>query len=83
MVERTLQGVAAERDKLQEAASSHDDELKTLRAQRNEIEPKVTDLTGREHALDVNRERLAAAGGQPLQKGLVRRSRSAHAESVR
>lgn len=68
MVERTLQGVAAERDKLQEAASSHDDELKTLRAQRNEIEPKVTDLTGREHALDVNRERLAAEAGQLMQK---------------
>ena len=68
MVERTLQGVAAERDKLQEAASSHDDELKTLRVQRNEIEPKVTDLTGREHALDVNRERLAAEAGQLMQK---------------
>ena len=68
MVERTLQGVAAERDKLQEAASSYDDELKTLRAQRNEIEPKVTDLTGREHALDVNRERLAAEAGQLMQK---------------
>ena len=68
MVERTLQGVAAERDKLQEAASSHDDELKTLRAQRNEIEPKATDLTGREHALDVNRERLAAEAGQLMQK---------------
>lgn len=68
MVERTLQGVATERDKLQEAASSHDDELKTLRVQRNEIEPKVTDLTGREHALDVNRERLAAEAGQLTQK---------------
>ena len=68
MVERTLQQVAAERDKLQEAASGHDEELKALRAQRNRIEPTVTDLTGREHALDVNRERLAAEYGQLTQK---------------
>jgi chromosome segregation protein len=68
MVERTLHDVAAQRDKLQEAASSHDEELKALRCQRNEIEPKVTDLTGREHALDVNRERLAAESGQLTQK---------------
>lgn len=56
------------RDELQAAASSHDEELKALRAQRNQIEPKVTDLTGREHALDVNRERLAAESGQLMQK---------------
>ena len=59
---------AAKRDELQAAASSHDEELKALRAQRNQIEPKVTDLTGREHALDVNRERLAAESGQLMQK---------------
>ncbi len=53
---------------MQEAASSHDEELKALRTQRNGIEPKVTDLTGREHALDVNRERLAAEYGQLTQK---------------
>lgn len=68
MVEHTLHGVAAKRDELQAAASSHDEELKALRAQRNQIEPKVTDLTGREHALDVNRERLAAESGQLMQK---------------
>ena len=63
MVEHTLHDVAAKRDELQAAASSHDEELKALRAQRN-----VTDLTGREHALDVNRERLAAESGQLMQK---------------
>ena len=68
MVEHTLHDVAAKRDELQAAASSHDEELKALRAQRNQIEPKVTDLTGREHALDVNRERLAAESGQLMQK---------------
>lgn len=68
MVEHTLHDVVAKRDELQAAASSHDEELKALRAQRNQIEPKVTDLTGREHALDVNRERLAAESGQLMQK---------------
>ena len=68
MVEHTLHDVAAKRDELQAAASSHDEELKALRAQRNQIEPKVTDLTGREHALDVNCERLAAESGQLMQK---------------
>ena len=68
MVEHTLHDVAAKRDELQAAASSHDEELKALRAQRNQIEPKVTDLAGREHALDVNRERLAAESGQLMQK---------------
>ena len=68
MVEHTLHDVAAKRDELQAAASSHDEELKALRAQHNQIEPKVTDLTGREHALDVNRERLAAESGQLMQK---------------
>lgn len=68
IVEHTLHDVAAKRDELQAAASSHDEELKALRAQRNQIEPKVTDLTGREHALDVNRERLAAESGQLMQK---------------
>lgn len=68
MVEHTLHDVAAKRDELQAAASSHDEELKALRVQRNQIEPKVTDLTGREHALDVNRERLAAESGQLMQK---------------
>ena len=68
LVERAIGEVIAKREELQEAASSHDEELKALRTQRNGIEPKVTDLTGREHALDVNRERLAAEYGQLTQK---------------
>ncbi|MBT1164140.1 chromosome segregation protein SMC [Bifidobacterium felsineum] len=68
MVAETLQGIAGERDRLQAEASSHDEELKTLRAQRNAIEPQVTDLTAREHTLDVNRERLAMETGQLTQK---------------
>ena len=53
---------------MQTAASSHDEELKELRAQRNRIEPKVSDLVAREHVLDVNRERLAAEYGQLTQR---------------
>ncbi|KFI93387.1 chromosome segregation protein SMC [Bifidobacterium saguini DSM 23967] len=68
MVAETLQGIAAERDRLQAEASSHDEELKMLRSQRNAIEPRVTDLTAREHTLDVNRERLAMEAGQLTQK---------------
>ena len=68
LVSRAIDDVVAKREALQEAASSHDEELKTLRARRDGIEPKVTDLTGREHALDVNRERLAAEYGQLTQK---------------
>lgn len=68
MVERTLRDIAAERDRLQEAASEHDQELAALRAQRNAVEPKVADLSAREHVLDVNRERLAAEYGQLMQK---------------
>ena len=68
MVSHTLEQVVAKRDALQSEASSHDDELKALRAKRNDMEPKVADLTAREHALDVNRERLAAEYGQLTQK---------------
>lgn len=68
LVQRSLAKVSEERESLQTAASSHDEELKTLRAQRNEMEPKVTDLVSREHVLDVNRERLAAEHGQLTQK---------------
>lgn len=68
LVKRSLQRVSEERESLQAAASSHDEELKTLRVQRNEMEPKVTDLVSREHVLDVNRERLAAEHGQLTQK---------------
>lgn len=68
MVERCIAETVAKREELQAAASSHDEELKELRTRRNAIEPKVTDLNGREHALDVNRERLAAEYGQLTQR---------------
>lgn len=68
LVAASIREVVAERERLQAEASSHDEELKTLRAQRNEIEPKVTGLRNREHELDVERERQAAAYGQLTQK---------------
>ena len=60
--------VIAKREALQAEASNHDAELKTLRAQRDGIEPKVAGLQRREHELDVDRERLAGEFGQLTQK---------------
>lgn len=68
LVAASIRNVVARREELQAAVSSHDEELKTLRAQRNEIEPRVAGLQRREHELDVDRERLAAAYGQLTQK---------------
>ena len=68
LVATSIRNVVARREELQAAVSSHDEELKTLRAQRNEIEPCVAGLQRREHELDVDRERLAAAYGQLTQK---------------
>ena len=68
LVAASIRNVVARREELQAAVSSHDEELKTLRAQRNEIEPCVAGLQRREHELDVDRERLAAAYGQLMQK---------------
>ncbi|KAA8827764.1 AAA family ATPase [Bifidobacterium myosotis] len=68
MVGRSLAAVESERDRLQAEASGHDEELRALRARRDAIDPQVTDLTGSEHALDVNRERLATEAGQLTQK---------------
>lgn len=68
LVSRAIKRVVARREALQAQASSHDEELKALRAERDRIEPVVTELTGREHALDVSRERLAAEIGQITQK---------------
>jgi chromosome segregation protein len=68
IVHRDLESVAAEREQMQQAASGHDEELKELRTQRNAIEPQVAGLQQREHALDVERERLAANHGQLAQK---------------
>ena len=68
LVAASIRNVVARREELQAAVSSHDEELKTLRAQRNEIEPCVAGVQRREHELDVDRERLAAAYGQLMQK---------------
>ena len=68
LVAASIRNVVARREELQAAVSSHDEELKTLRVQRNEIEPRVAGLQRREHELDVDRERLAAAYGQLTQK---------------
>ncbi|RBP98523.1 chromosome segregation protein SMC [Bifidobacterium aemilianum] len=68
LVEASLAQVVKEREALQAAASSHDQELRTLRGQRDQLEPKVQALQTREHELDVDRERLAASYGQLTQK---------------
>ncbi|OXM99451.1 chromosome segregation protein SMC [Bifidobacterium vansinderenii] len=44
----------------QRSAARNDDELADLRARRDRLEPRVVDLRGREHGLDMNRERMAA-----------------------
>lgn len=59
----SIDDVIAKREALQAEASNHDAELKTLRAQRDGIEPKVAGLQRREHELDVDRERLAGNSG--------------------
>ncbi|NEG54412.1 chromosome segregation protein SMC [Bifidobacterium platyrrhinorum] len=61
MVDAAVSRVVARRERLQAEASDHSAELKALRERRNGIEPKTGELTAREHALDVDRERLAAA----------------------
>ena len=68
LVAQSIRQVVARREELEAAASSHDAELKRLRVQRNGIEPRVAELQRREHELDVDRERLAAAYGQLTQK---------------
>ena len=68
LVAASVREVMERRDRLKAAASSHDDELRRLRAERDGIEPQATALADREHALDVERERLAAAYGQLTQK---------------
>ena len=68
LVAQAINDVTVRRERLQEEASSHDEELKNLRTQRNTIEPKVAALQRREHELDVDRERLAGEYGQITQK---------------
>jgi chromosome segregation protein len=64
----SLARAAKRREALQAQISTHDDELKRLRQERNAVEPKVASLQDREHQLDVDRERLATQLGQLLQQ---------------
>lgn len=59
---------AHRRDRLQAELSTHDEELKALRAERDRLEPQVQRLQRDEHELDVERERQAATWGQLTQK---------------
>ncbi|MCI1663445.1 chromosome segregation SMC family protein [Bifidobacterium crudilactis] len=64
----SLARAAKRREALQAQISTHDDELKRLRQERNAVEPKVASLQDREHQLDIDRERLATQLGQLLQQ---------------
>ncbi|NEG90116.1 chromosome segregation protein SMC [Bifidobacterium aerophilum] len=64
LVGSAIADTSARRVRLQAEAADHDSELKTLRARRDELEPRVNELAMREHTLDVNRERFAAEYGQ-------------------
>lgn len=68
LIDGELASVVAKRDELSKAVSSHDAQLKDLRARRDEIEPNVAMLQRHEHELDIKRERLAAQYGQIEQK---------------
>ncbi|KAA8817010.1 chromosome segregation protein SMC [Bifidobacterium vespertilionis] len=68
MIGEYIDQTTAKRDALQAEASSHDDELRALRAERDRIDPQVADLAAREHTLDVERERVAGQYGQITQK---------------
>lgn len=60
LVGQSVEQASERRDALHREASDHDGELKTLRARRDDIEPRVNELVMREHALDVDRERLVS-----------------------
>ncbi|MCH4160565.1 MAG: chromosome segregation protein SMC [Bifidobacterium sp.] len=64
----SLVQAATRRDALQSQISTHDDELKRLRQERNAVEPKVASYQEREHQLDIERERLATQLGQLVQQ---------------
>jgi chromosome segregation protein len=68
LMEQSLARADQRRAALQKQMSTHDEELKRLRQQRNAVEPKVSALQEREHQLDVERERLATQLGQLLQQ---------------
>lgn len=68
MVRESIADAVARREALQVAASGHDEELKHLRVQRGELEPKTDALQHSEHAIDVERERLSTTFGQLTQR---------------
>ncbi|MFT8537069.1 AAA family ATPase [Bifidobacterium aquikefiri] len=68
LVEAAVSSAQEKRDALQSAASEHDAQLKDLRARRDGKEPQVGALQQQEHALDIERERLATQFGQLTQK---------------
>lgn len=67
-VSRSVAEVTARREALQRRSSGHDQELKGLRARRNELETDAGQRSRREHELDVERERQAAEAGQLTQR---------------
>ncbi len=67
-VDRSVAEVTARREALQRRASGHDQELKGLRARRNELETAAGQRSRREHELDVERERQTAEAGQLTQR---------------
>lgn len=54
----------ARHERAQKKVSEHLDQLTSLRHQRDSLEPHVSDLANREHALDLERERQATKLGQ-------------------
>ncbi|PWG59864.1 chromosome segregation protein SMC [Bifidobacterium catulorum] len=56
------------RDEIQRDLDAKADELVSLRARRDELAPIVASLRGREHELDLERERIAAEYRQTAQK---------------
>lgn len=68
MVQRDIEEVVKRRERIQSELSGHDAQLKSLRSERNDLEPQVDQLVKQEHALDVERERLATVHGQLVQR---------------
>ena len=68
LVTKSMEAATQERERLQARVSAQDQELIGLRKERDGLEPEVTALQEREHALDLNRERLATEDGQLRQR---------------
>ena len=68
IVHRAVEQVSTQRERLQHETAGDNDELRAMRRQRDEMEPRVAQLQQSEHDLDVRRERLASEGGQLTEK---------------